>query len=262
MGFLRWGRGGFFWWVAWVVVCVPAGALAGVGLIEFNWGGPPYDGGFAGYLLLFGGFLAVGQAPFFVAFVPRLLCRGDASRDGGGSGDGLLAGPVAGAAVWWIFAGFLGWAVGSMVKVGLPISYSPFSPSLPLWAFSTALPWLCVGIAQAPILASVDGGSGRAGTGVGNARAVASLVRGVCWALASAVGGVLVETWMHFQIAAGGGSLTLGMVDSLRGLGVAENVAQGVIPYALSIPVAYGAPTGVVLSAIYLTVVGRHVGGG
>ncbi len=162
------------WWVAWVVVCVPAGALAGVGLIEFNWGGPPYDGGFAGSLLLFGGFLALGQAPFFVAFVPRLLCRGATSGDGGGMGGGL----VTGTAVWWVFAGFLGWVVGSAVQVALPISYSPFSPSLPLWAFGTALPWLCMGIAQTPILASVNGGPGRAGTGVGAVRAVASLVLG------------------------------------------------------------------------------------
>ncbi len=70
-----------------------------------------------------------------------------------------------------------------------------------------------------------------------------------------------METWMHFQIATGSGSLTLRMADSLQGFGVAENVAQGVIPYALSIRVAYGAPTGVVLCAIYLTAIGRHVGG-
>ena len=229
-----------------------------MGLIEFNWGGPPYDGGFAGSLLLFGGFLALGQAPFFVAFVLRLLCRRDMLRDDGGPGGGLAAG----AAVWWIFAGFLGWAVGSIVQVGLPISYSPFGSSLLLWAFGTALPWLCVGIAQIPILGSVNRGSGRAGTGVGDVRAVSSLVLGVCWALASAAGGVLVEAWMHFQIATGGGSLMLRMAESLQGFGVAENVAQGVVPYALSIPVAYGIPTGAVLSVAYLTVVGRRPGGG
>ncbi len=43
-----------FWWVAWVFARVPAGAIAGIGYMEFNWGGPPYDGGF----------LAPGQIPF------------------------------------------------------------------------------------------------------------------------------------------------------------------------------------------------------
>ena len=32
-------------------------------------GGPPYDGGFLGDLALFGGFLALGQAPFVAVFV-------------------------------------------------------------------------------------------------------------------------------------------------------------------------------------------------
>ncbi len=35
------------WWVAWVLTCVlRSGALAV--LVEFNWGGIPYGGGFPG----------------------------------------------------------------------------------------------------------------------------------------------------------------------------------------------------------------------
>lgn len=169
--------------VWWLLSCAFAGALGGVGLIESNWGGPPYDGGFLGYLFLFGGFLAAGQLPFVIPFFTRLS---------------PLAG--LGPALGWVPVGFLGWGAGSVLRtLALPTAYSPTDPSLPLW--------LLVGMGQAALLLAVVAGAPgrRAGEGGvqapagGAVRAEASSSAGglvLCgaWAVACTVGGVLLET--------------------------------------------------------------------
>lgn len=228
----------------WLLVCVLAGALAGVGLIEFNWAGPPYDGGFLGHLVLFGGFLSAGQLPFVVFFLCRNLAVG-AGRS--------LTRLLVGVSALWVFLGFAGWILGSIVKVALPIAYSPFEPSFLLWVFWTGLPWFCVGVVQALLVALALTRRWRiVGDGAGGYRASRVVLVGVLWSLACAVGGALVETWMYFQItAAVDGSLLLTVGGYLREAGVAENVAEFVLAYAFSVPVLYGIPTGLILAALF-----------
>lgn len=98
-------------------------------MVELNWGGPPYDGGFAGEAVFFGGFLAVGQAPFVAAILWFLLGEAGASR-----GQRSVAPVVAG--VLWPLAGFVFWTIGSYYEAG--ISAPLYSAARPL---AGLLPW-------------------------------------------------------------------------------------------------------------------------
>lgn len=130
---------GLAWWVAWIMVCLPAGALAGLALIEFNLGGGPYDGGFLGYLVLFGGFLALGQSPFLFYFSRALQQHySDSSPE---------ADTTLGAALGWVLTGFAGWTIGSVVSIGWPGVSAGIEPSV-AYLSSRALPWLVMGLLQ------------------------------------------------------------------------------------------------------------------
>lgn len=122
------------------MACVPAGALAGAGFVEFNWVGPPYDGGFMGDLVLFGGFLALGQASFVFFFVLR-LCGGTEGRPWTGY---VVAGC---SALLWTLMGFVGLTAGSYYEVGFETSlYSN------LGVLAGILPWLFVGVLEGVVL--------------------------------------------------------------------------------------------------------------
>lgn len=216
--------------------CVPAGALAGVGLIEFNWGGPPYDGGFLGELVLFGGFLALGQAPLVALFV--LMLHG---RAVGWARDGNVA---AGLALSWTLAGFVGWTLGSYFEIFFA---TPLYSNLRVLAGAAS--WLLVGVLEGGVLivalASVeDRRSGsRGSTG-------ALVICGVAWILASTVGRLLYEIWYSFDVAARQNPIKDAVGAYLEDAGVAENVAFEVVPLALFVPILYGIPTGFALIAI------------
>lgn len=225
--------------VIWVLWCVPAGALAGVGLIEFNWGGPPYDGGFMGDLVLFGGFLALGQAPFFAGFVWFL------SRQAGNPRwqRYLVA---AGLMIAWPLVGFVGWTLGSYIEV-------PLSTSIPLYSalrvLAGSVRWLVFGVIEGVVLALAIVPAfrrwGRAALGA------------LAWIAASVVGGLLYEAWSATEIAARSNELNEAIGGFLEGFGVAENVAHVVVPHALFVPVLYGIPTGVAFVVIRRAVLRR-----
>jgi hypothetical protein len=232
MATLRRGGLRFSWWAAWVLWCVPAGALAGVGLIEFNWGGPPYDGGFMGDLVLFGGFLALGQLPFVAAFFWLLLRQaGDPRRQSYAVAAGLT--------IAWPLVGFVGWTLGSYIEVSLSTSIPLYSD---LRVLAEAVRWLVVGVAEGVVLA------------VTIVPALRRYGRAAFWALAwiaaSVVGGLLYEAWSATEIAARSNALNEAIGRSLEGFGVAENVAYVVVPHALFVPVLYGVPTGAAFVAI------------
>ncbi len=71
------------------------------------------------------------------------------------------------------------------------------------------------------------------------------------WIVASLVGGLMFEGWVVLDVVAAGEK---GIVETIGGYlenhGVAENVARLVVPYALSVPVLYGLPTGAVFVGI------------
>lgn len=228
-----------FWWFGWVLICVPAGTLAGVGLIEFNWGGPPYDGGFMGDLVLFGGFLAFGQAPFVAWYFARGVGGGSSRR---------YAAAVA-VAIAWPLAGFFGWTFGSFVEVSL-------SDIFPLYSHSNvaarSVRWLVVGVAEGFILAAVLPAPGSR-RDAGRAR-VALLGLCAAWAGVSVFGGLLVESWAALEFAARSDEVNQIVGGFLEGSGVAENVARVVVPYALFVPLLYGIPSGWVFWAIRETV--------
>ena len=218
---------GYLLWLAWVVWCVSAGTLAGIGLIEFNWGGPPYDGGFAGDLMLFGWFLALGQAPFVAGFFLALRMEG---RFAGGIGAAVFL------AVLWAFFGLVGWTLGSYFEVWLQ---TPLYSGLRVLA--GVLPWLCVAVLEAVVFViALD----RVPPG-------ARLVCGLVWVAAVGTGGFLYEWWNFLDIAAMQNPIKDAIGAYLEGLGVAENLAFQVVPLALSLPLLYGVPTGLALLAIH-----------
>ncbi len=239
MGTPRWGGSGLWWWVAWILWCVPVGALAGAGLIEFNWGGAPYDGGFMGDLVLFGSCLALGQAPFVAGFVWFLFRKVGSPR-------WQRCATVAGLMIVWPLVGFVGWTFGSYIEV-------PLSTSIPLYSalrvLAGAVRWLVFGVAEGAVLAlaivPVILRWGRAA------------LWAPAWIAASVVGGLLYEAWSATEIAARSNGFNEAIGGSLEGLGVAENVAHVVVPHALFIPVLYGIPTGVVFVAIRRAVLRR-----
>lgn len=221
--------------------CVPVGALAGVGLIEFNWGGPPYDGGFLGDLILFGGFLALGQALFVAVFV-LALCGWAAEQTGCVAVLSALA---------WSLVGFVGWTMGSYFEVGLA---TPLYSNLSVLA--GVLPWLFVGVLEGIVLMAALASVGkRRATGDGGARSPETrersrMIPGLIWVLASTVGGLFYEYWASFDIAAGQNRIKDAIGSFLEGAGVAENVAFEVVPNALVVPILYGIPTGLALVVI------------
>ena len=239
------GRSGYAWWVAWVLWSAPVGALACIGLIEFNWGGPPYDGGFAGDLMLFGGFLALGQAPFVMFFVSSLS---------GSAVDTAWTGLVSAvsSAVSWMIAGFVGWTMGSFLEVGL---------ATPLYSgagvLAGVLPWILVGAIEAVVLAAAlasvlslrasdrPAPSGRAG------RSVTLVVSGLVWIVSSVIGGLLYEYWVSLDVAARQNPIKDAIGTYLEGVGIAENLAFEVVPGALAFAILYGIVTGLVLVAIH-----------
>lgn len=232
----------FSWWVMWVLVCIPAGALGGFGLVEFYWEYPEggYDGGFVGDLVFFGGFLALGQAPFIASFVWANARRSLAEhspwrRD--------IAGVVALlTVVAWPVAGFVGWTLGSFAEV-------PISTALPLYSalgvLAASVRWLVFGVAEGVILALVI------------FLAVRELRRAVfcafAWIVASVVGGLLYEAWAATEVAARSNDLNEAIGGFLQGIGVAENVAYVMVPHALFVPVLYGIPTGFVFLLVLHT---------
>lgn len=230
---------GLLWWVAWVLWCVPAGALAGVGLIEFNWGGPPYDGGFMGDLVLFGGFLALGQLPFVTAFVWFLFRQAGIPR-------WQRYAVAAGLMITWPVVGFVGWTLGSYIEV-------PLSTSIPLYSdlrvLAGAVRWLVFGVAEGVVLALTIIPALRRWGRVA--------LWALAWIAASVVGGLLYEAWSATEIAARSNALNEAIGGSLEGLGVAENVAHVVVPHALFVPVLYGIPTGVAFVAVRRAVLRR-----
>lgn len=210
---------------------------------EFNWGGPPYDGGFMGDLVFFGGFLALGQAPFVAAFVWVMLREAQRSLR-----SNYTAGTVA---VFWTLAGFVGWTFGSAICVSL---YSV--PDV----LAESVRWVALGAAQGVFLAAAlipvasPPGNGEepqetsaseeesAGRGSATRRARSATFSRVfaAWVAASVVGGLLFESWRATEVAA--------RTNVLENLGLAENVANIMIPYALAVPILYGIPTGLVFS--------------
>ena len=216
----------FVWWLAWVLWCVPAGALAGAGLIELNWGGPPYDGGFLGDLVLFGGFLSLGQAPFVSVFVSALVGRSRA---------GYVAAVLS--AVSWPLMGFVGWAFGSYFEVG---SQTPLYSDTHI--FVGVLPWLVVGALDGVVMVA-------ALASVGGLRAAG--ISGVAWVVASATGGLFYEYWYSLDIAAEQNKIKDAIGTYVEGFGFAENVAFEVVPVALFLPLLYGIPTGLALAGIH-----------
>ena len=220
-------RSGYAWLVGWVLWSVGAGALAGVGLIEFNWGGPPYDGGFAGELALFGGFLALGQAPFMAVFAWSACRRVRGSV-------AVYVGALT--SVAWTVVGLVGWTLGSFVEVSL---------ETPLYSVKSllagVLPWAVVGALQAVVVAAVIAGAG-------NPRA--ALFAGAVWAVASILGGFSYEYWTFLDVAAKQNRIKDVIGSYLESAGVAENVAFEVVPAALFLPLLYGAVTGLALAFV------------
>lgn len=229
---MRMGGLGLSWWVVWVFWCVPVGALAGIGLIEFNWGGPPYDGGFMGDLVFFGGFLALGQAPFFAVFVWFLFRRL-------GNPGWQRRAVAAGVTIAWPLVGFVGWTLGSSIEVLLSTSIPLYSD---LRVLAGAVRWLVFGVAEGVVLALAIVPALR---GWGLARLFT-----LTWIVASVVGGLLYEAWSATEIAARSNELNEAIGGVLLGFGVAENVAYVVVPHALFVPLLYGIPTGFALVAI------------
>lgn len=224
--------------------CVPAGALAGVGLVEFNWGGPPYDGGFMGDLVLFGGFLAFGQVPFLAGFVWFLFRQAGNPR-------WQRHAVAAGLMIAWSLVGFVGWTLGSYIAV-------PLSTSIPLYSalriLTGAVRWLVFGVAEGVVLALAIVPALR---GWGRAAPLA-----VAWIVASVVGGLLYEAWSATEIAARSNEINEAIGGSLESLGVAENIAHVVVPHALFLPVLYGIPTGLAFVAIRRAVLRRAAAAG
>ena len=174
---------------------------------------------------MFGGFLALGQAPFIFVFVSALVGRSRA---------GYVAAVLS--AVSWPLMGFVGWTFGSYFEVGLQ---TPLYSDMRM--FVGILPWLMVGalggVVMVAALASV-GGLRAAGTS------------GVVWVVASAVGGLFYEYWHSLDIAAKQNQIKGAIGTYLEGFGVAENVALEVVPVALFLPLLYGIPTGLALLGI------------
>lgn len=244
MEVLRIWRWYFFWWVVWVLACVPAGALAGAGFVEFNWGGPPYDGGFMGDLVLFGGSLALGQAPFVFFFVLR-LCRGTERRPWTGYVVAVCS------ALLWTLMGFVGWTVGSYYEVGFETTlYSS------LGVLAGIFPWLSLGALEGIVLMVILAAAWRLRRDVSGSRvrsrgfAGTLVVSGVAWALASSIGGLFYEYWASFDVAARQNRIKDAIGALLEGAGVAENVAFEVVTSALVIPIVYAVPTGLVFVVI------------
>ncbi len=254
-GELRWQD--FSWWAMWVLACIPAGALAAVGLVEFNWGGPPYDGGFMGDLVFFGGFLALGQIPFVTLFAWSVFRQA-------GNRPWQKYSVAAGLMIAWPLAGFVGWTLGSFIEV-------PLSTSIPLYStlrvLAGSVRWLVVGVAEGIILAwacvflsnPVSDGAERDAAGDmarGTGRISRVALFSLCaasWVVASVVGGLLYEAWAATEVAARSNDLNAAIGGFLQSLGVAENVAYVVIPHALFVPLLYGIPTGVVFTVILHT---------
>ena len=243
-----WERWSLWWWVAWVLVCVHAGALAGWGLVEFYPEYPEggYDGGFMGDLVFFGGFLALGQAPFVAVFVWFCACAA-----GSRSWRGYTA--AVAVAIAWPVAGFVGWTFGSFVEVSV-------SEPLPLYSdlrvVVGSVRWLVVGVMEGFVLATAVGifSASEPRGSAGRPWAVL-LGLGAAWVAGSVIGGLLFEWWEALEVAARSNELNEAICGYLEGLGVAENVARVVVPYALFLPLLYGVPTGWVFSVLRGTVV-------
>lgn len=217
---------------------VVAGATAAVGLIEFNWGGPPYDGGFAGDLMFFGGFLALGQAPFVAAILWCVF--GEA-----GAGRGLRYAVALWTGVLWPVAGFVGWTLGSYLEVGI---------SAPLYAATRSLagvvPWTAIGVGQAGIVGIALAVAPRASTRGRGGRWTVVFAGVAAWTAASVLGGMCYEFWAALDVAARQNHLNDAIGRFLEGLGAAENVAYVVVPHVLFLPLLYGIPTGFALIVI------------
>ncbi len=229
----------FAWWVAWVVWCVPAGALAAWGLVEFypEYPAGGYDGGFMGDLVLFGALLALGQAPLVAFFVWKLL---------GAAGvrpwrKGFAA---AGVAICWSVAGVVGWAVGSYVEVSV-------SGSVPLYSalsvLAGAVRWLVFAVFQGVVLA----GAVSLVPGALRDRAALSGTGFSLWVATGAVGGLLYEWWESLDLAARSNGVNQAIGGALTGAGVAENVAHVLVPHAIFVPILYGVPTGLAFFAVW-----------
>lgn len=232
---------GLAWWVAWIMVCLPAGALAGLALIEFNLGGGPYDGGFLGYLVLFGGFLALGQSPFLFYFSRALQQHySDSSPE---------ADTTLGAALGWVLTGFAGWTIGSVVSIGWPGVSAGIEPSV-AYLSSRALPWLVMGLLQGGVFAMSISGAFH-----GRAFALLFWSYGV-WSAVTVLGGLLLEGFIALLTPQQPGGLELQEPYSstvgnyFREIGVAENLANIVLPCSLLVALLYGLPTGIALVAI------------
>ena len=236
------------WWGAWVLVCIPAGAVAGIGLVEFNWGGPPYDGGFLGHLILFGGFLAFVQSPFVAAFVCSVSGEEDESRWGAAALSRMAA---------WTSMGLFGWLLGSLTSTLSPM---PVAVSYG-YVVNESLPWMGAGIFEALVLVGM---LAPAPSPRGRWLLLARLLGAyAAWVAASALGGILVEWFVAHEVADGlqghaRPTITEVWSSRLEGFGVAENVARVIIPYALVITALYGPPTGLAL-LVARRIVGRHV---
>ena len=218
--------------MGWVVWCVPAGALAAWGLVEFYAEYPSggYDGGFMGDLVLFGAMLALGQALFVAFFVWGL--PGSA---GVRPWRRRLA--VAGATIGWSVAGLIGWTMGSFVEVSISESAPLYSP---VSVLAGTVRWLVFAAVQGVVLAGAvalapDASGGRAGL-FGKAFSL--------WAATSAVGGLLYEWWASLEVAARSNGVDQAIDEHLTNVGVAGNVAHVLVPHAIFLPILYGVPTG------------------
>lgn len=225
-------RNGSWWWIGWVLWCVPAGALAAWGLVEFyaEYPGGGYDGGFMGDLVLFGALLAFGQAPFVAFFVWTLS---GAARDLR-RGRGLAA---AGVAIGWCLAGIFGWTLGSYVEVSVSESVPLYSP---VSVLAGSVRWLIFAAVQGVVLA----GAGSLAPGAFRGRAALFGKAYFLWVATSAVGGLLYEWWESLELAARSNGVNQAIGGTLTGEGVAENVAYVMVPHAIFVPILYGVPTG------------------
>jgi len=201
-----------------------------------------------GDLVLFGAFLSLGQAPFVFAFARHVLAR--ASVPSGRYG---LA-PLLAAAVGWAVAGLLGWTFGSALSILVPVPMASTSDLSSAYFVSRTIPWLGMGLLQALVLSAAL--SPALGSGVARGQARVSRTIAVCaiWVATSGVGGLSIEWFAAWQTALsageGGRTVTWVLIESLQGLGVAENVAGTVIPSSLVVPALYGPPTGLALLAV------------
>ncbi len=196
-------------------------------------------------LVLFGGFLALGQTPFVFFFVLK-VCGGVEGR----SRSGYVV------AVWsafsWALAGFVGWTAGSYYEAGFE---TPLYSNL--GGLAGVLPWLFVGVLEGVVLVvdlAAAGGLRNGGRSRLRGSAGTLVASGVSWALVSSIGGLFHEYWASFDIAARQNWIKDAIGAFLREAGVAENVAFEVVPSALVIPVLYAVPTGLILAAIRCSV--------